>query len=226
MGNTAIQKRIITNRMAISNASRDAEILELLDGFSFDLQRLGLGRDLVDAADRLFQAQMDAYKNHHIAGEEARDIRRGLREQYTRTRGLARIALGKDEALGSVLNLDGRSRRDLASWLEEARLFYTNALDHPPVLEKLAGLGINAETLEGEQAGLDEVEKAAAFHQRQKGVAMQATTDRDRAVAAMDAWMGDFWKVCRIAFAGKPLLIKKLKEEGGGKKNEGRKAGR
>ncbi len=213
MGNAVIQKRLITNRMAISNASKDAEILERLSPFAYGRQRLGEGMEKVEAADCLSQMQMDAYKNQYTAGEDARAVRRDVRAQYIRTRGIARIALGKDEALRSVLNLEGESKKDLAGWLEEARLFYTNALDHPPVLERLGGFGINGEALEREQAGLDEVEKAAAFYQRQKGIAQQATADRDGAVAEMDAWMGDFWKVCRIAFAGKPLLMKKLKEE-------------
>ena len=106
--------------------------------------------------------------------------------------------------------MEGRSKRDLSGWMEEARQFYTNARANEEIMEKLSGFGVTDEELEQGLRLVDEVEKSAARHEMLKGETVRATQDRDSAFKKFMAWMGDFKRICRVALADTPQKLESL----------------
>ncbi|MCP5106049.1 MAG: hypothetical protein GY950_21875 [bacterium] len=211
MNNAVIELKLAVADTAITNAGADEGILELISRFAYTEERLKEGRNLRTAAGRLYQAQLDCKLAQYKAGEKLREILSNARAKHALYRRVSRIALQGQEHLKTVLALDGRSKRDLGGWMEEARLFYANALRHPGVREKLEGFGITREDLVAGRKLVDDVESAAAFHEMKKGKTIQATKKRDDAIKELDAWMKDFWEICRLALADTPEKMVKLK---------------
>ena len=106
--------------------------------------------------------------------------------------------------------LDGDRERLLAGWLAQARQFYNNALSDADVQSALLNYGIDTAALTAAQALVDVAEQANAAQESEKGDAQQATLERNQAMQALDAWMGDFIAIARIALEDKPQLLEKL----------------
>jgi hypothetical protein len=65
---------------------------------------------------------------------------------------LARIAFKKERLISGALMLDGNRADSYTGWLNQANVFYTNALKRENVLTGFALLGITREELEEGQA--------------------------------------------------------------------------
>lgn len=211
MINLVLERKLAAADIAISNALADEGIREALSRFAYKPERLKQGLGLYKTAGKLHQEQLDSKAVQYKAMEKLQEILGQAKKKYILFRSVSRLALRDHAPLRNILALEGRSKRGLGAWMEEARLFYTNTLAHDDILEKLAGFAVTKEDLQEGKKLVDEVEKAGAFHQLQKGKVQQATKKRDQAFKALDAWMRDFWEICRLALADTPQKIAKLK---------------
>ncbi|MCP5047341.1 MAG: hypothetical protein GY940_09235 [bacterium] len=211
MSNKVLEKKLLSSRLAITNAGVDEGIQGSLTRYSYTPVRLKVGLGHCETADRLYQVQLDLVAARDTALLNYRNLWEEAHKEYQVYRKVARLALRDNKALKVSLMLDKHSSRVFATWLKEARFFYTNALENPEVMKRLKRFGITAADLKAGKKMLDEAEDAAAFYELQKGLAMQATKERDDAFDILGEWMGDFWRICRIALADTPKQMVKLK---------------
>jgi hypothetical protein len=210
LSNKKIEIYLAQANLAITNALASPEIMECLAVCLYDEQRLRQGLVLYDEAYRRYQGYQRAYGDSYIMAEQVKQARGKAREKLSYYRNLARLALKEQRDVLAVLGMNARPKRSLGGWLEDARLFYNNAMDRPEIREALAGLGVTEEKLRQARALADELEKVSAAHEAAKGEALTATKDRDAAFKAFKNWMKDFRKICRIALSASPQRLEKL----------------
>ncbi len=208
IGSKRIEKILIESIAAIINAGKAQDVFEAIKRFGYNKARLKKGRELHEKAYRLCKKQRNKYAAQLKAGAVFRKIRKEAKTLYVTYRQVARPALRGCPSLVKVLGLAGESRRALGGWLEEARQFYTNAVAHPDILERLAGYGVTKQDLEKGLDKLDEVEKAAAHHEMLKGEVVKATRERNQAFEEYMEWLKDFKAICRVALPGSQKLEK------------------
>ncbi|NIM12023.1 MAG: hypothetical protein GTO45_07885 [Candidatus Aminicenantes bacterium] len=210
LGNIKIEKFLNESIIAIVNAGRDKEISAALKRFAYDRERLKQGKKLHGRLDRLSKKKKRKVADQLKAGEVHRKIVKQARDRYSTYRNVSWVALRKYPALLKTLAMEGKSKRTLSGWMEEARQFYANARANTEVMEKLAGFGVTDADLEEGLRLVGEVEKSAAHHEMLKGEAVRATEERNLAFLEFKAWMRDFKRICRIALADTPQKLEKL----------------
>lgn len=210
MVNELMEKRIIEANEAITNALESPDILPVLTRFAYDEIRLNQGLDLYKEAFRLYHKRQREFGEQLRASEIYKTTLKDAKEKFWVIRQAAILALRKHEPLKKIAGIDTPPNRTLGGWMEDARQFYVNSLGTPKIVERLSRFGVTTADLEQGKQLVDEVEKAAVYHEKQKGKAQQATKERDRAYKKMREWMRDFRQVCRIAFVDNPQKLGKL----------------
>ncbi|MCP5053761.1 MAG: hypothetical protein GY940_41730 [bacterium] len=196
---------------ALTNAVEDPFIREALVPYKYDGQRMGEGRRLYETAEVSYKNYLDGKVNQ---AEAWRDFKEKLgmgNKELAHHRDIARLALREHQPLRNSLGLTGRVKLSLSGLMDQARLYYANALDNPVILKNMERFGVTKKNLKEADKRIDEIEQAAAFHKQKKAETQQALKKRKQAFKAMDDWMKDFWKICRIALADHPAQLKKLK---------------
>jgi hypothetical protein len=211
MSNKKLEKKLYNAQIALNNAQADEYISSRLRQYNYDDERMSEGIGFFKTATRLFQLHLDAKKEQMDAADAFRSIDEEARDGLVDFRKIARIALKDHPSMMKSLGLDQSLKRNLGNWLEQARIFYTNALNNPQVMEKMAKYGIGETELNEGNGLIDRVEEASAFHKRKQAETDQAVKNRDNAFKDLNRWMKDFWVICRIALASKPEYLKKLK---------------
>jgi hypothetical protein len=206
----SIAERLNLACTAIANTLDDPALQSTMIAFGYTPERLREGLALREAAQALCQRQHAAYGDLYAATDALDAAKRRTHANYMRIVGVARVALGSERGGLQMLGLQAQRKRDLAGWLLQAQQFSANALANAAALERLAVFGITPELL---AAGAREVEMVAACYaaqRKQRGVARSTTRQRDAAIAALDAWMGDFIKIARLALRDQPPSLKKM----------------
>ncbi|MCP5046583.1 MAG: hypothetical protein GY940_05400 [bacterium] len=213
MGNKKFAEKLIRDTVALTNAVEDPFVRDAIRRFNYTPEQMLVGRGLYNDADRSYHRYMEAVGQRAGAWDAfTKQFRQG-RKKHSFYRKLARMILKGDVALKSSLGLGPGEevKQSLGDWLEQARQFYTNGLDNEKISKAFSGFGVKARELKAALKHLDEVKTAAALHKQKKTAAREALVERDNAFKLFDAWMKDFWVVCRLALAGHPAQMTKLK---------------
>ncbi len=185
------KKQLMSERLHVahkvfSNARNSLEIREVLEGYRFGEERFKRAWELYHRVEKLDTGysliQAGKLKATTVLGNKLKKAKKPYMEFLQ----IARLVFKNNPGAIQILGLKGRRSPDLASWLDEARQFYTNALSEPKILEQLCGYGIDKKRLEAGKKLLEEVEQAAADQERKKGKLLQATLDRKQAFKEMD----------------------------------------
>jgi hypothetical protein len=197
-------------QVAIANAQANAEIQESLAAFGYTSEVIQEGKALYDRA-RTAQQQKQAEYGDQIAATDALNKAwERAKTTYTPLTQVARVAFKNDAGTIAQLALNGRRKKSLSGWLEQANLFYNNALANPDILNGLAKFGITAEKLQAGKAEVEALEGLNAAQEQEKGEAQQATKTRDEAIDVLDDWLDDFLAIAEVALADKPQLLEAL----------------
>jgi hypothetical protein len=205
-----IEEEIELAEIAISNTLADRELYAVLAPCGYDTARLREGSALCEKARASQQQQKGEYGELRAANKALDTARQQVWASYIRHIEMARVAFKDDLAVRDKLGLPAARKDRQASWLEQARQFYSYALSDPAILGPLSRLGITEEVLEESQRQLATVLEQNATRWRRKGAARDATIARDQARAELAAWLRDFVKVARIVCKGQPQLLDKL----------------
>jgi hypothetical protein len=181
--------------------------MERIGAYRYDGERLDRGESLINHIKELTIRWNKVQVEKKLATQALNALWGEIKVQYIRTRQVARMVFKNNAPQQRALCLDGKSKRVLPQWLEEARQFYTNALADPEVPEQLSHFGVTAGRLEQEKTLLAKVEKAMAYQEKKAGEAMQVTRERKQAVKQLDQWMANFFTVLRMAL-GKSQWLK------------------
>ena len=74
----------------------------------------------------------------------------------------------------------------------------------------LAEGGLTQAALTSGQMAIEAVVQAHARKESAKGLAQQATQDRNAAAAELDQWLRHFWKIAEVALADQPQWLERL----------------
>ncbi|MCP5048388.1 MAG: hypothetical protein GY940_14560 [bacterium] len=191
-------------RVAVTNSTTYPEIKTEILRWGVDEVLFKEGFKLHKKADLSIDTQAEK-RDELIAatGELNRKIKEG-RKMYIDHLNLARIAIGNRIKFQMALGLKGKRHAQLGRWLDQARLFYQNALDTPEILKLLRIVGLTREKLLAGinmMAGIDEAED---FRAQKKGESIQATIDRDDVFEELSIWLSAFYLVCKMVFHSGP----------------------
>jgi hypothetical protein len=210
MNDRTIDGRIIFSRNAITNAMGNKEISLALAGYGYDKKRLQDGLSLCEKVEQLNAVKHEEYGEQYEATDALKAARVEANKLYMKHVKLARIAFKKERLISGALMLDGNRSDSYTGWLNQANVFYTNALKRENVLTGFALLGITREELEEGQARVKEVEKKFSHQNEQTSEAQDATRQRDLVFDDLDEWTGDLIAVSRIALEEKPQYLEML----------------
>jgi hypothetical protein len=210
MPRQTIADRLQVVQVALDNTQADPQLQAAFAAYGYDTERLNVGRQLYTAAVQL-QQQQHAKRGDQIgATEQAKVVVDAANEAYMRFVKVARVALKNQRGALVSLDLVGDRKHTLAGWVGQAKQFYTTALANEAILAQLAEYGITAAKLRDGQEQLAAAEAANVEQKQHRGTAQQATTERNAAVRALNAWYGDFLKIARVAFADDAQQLEKL----------------
>jgi hypothetical protein len=205
-----IEEKLILYQLALKNAQEDEEVRTLVANYGYDAAKLNHAMGLYSAADALtreqkakYSAQFETTRAFHILLEECGPI---FEEHY----GLARIAFRKAPSNYNMLGLKTPVKRTYPGLIAQAKDFYHNSLNHPSVVEALAGFGVTLESLQAAKLLVAQVETAYVEKERARTEAQYATRLRNEAFRQLKEWMDEFLGVCQFALNVKPELIEKV----------------
>ena len=146
-----------------------------------------------------------------FAAQDAFDAKlKETKKTYMRHVKTARIAAKDDRATFQKLGVDGRRERQFSLWVEQAKQFYTTALNDVTMQAILAN---NALTVEKLEAGKQLVEASEAAFQvllSRRGDSHLSTVFRNESWEGLENSYSDYRKLARVALADKPQLLEKL----------------
>jgi hypothetical protein len=197
-------------QVAIANAQANAEIQEPLAAFGYTPEVIQQGAALYDRAQATVQQQKAEYGDQIGATAALAEAWKTTKATYIPHAQVARVALKNNPGAIAQLALNGRRKQSFSGWLEQANVFYDNALGNPDTIAALAKFGITTEKLQAGKAQVKELEALNAAQEKEKGEAQQATQTRDEALDALDDWLEDFLAIAEVALADKPQLLEAL----------------
>lgn len=195
----SVETRFYRAELVVRGAWNHQVIREAVARYKYDEVRMKQGMDLCDNAERLHLLKQNAAADKLNATLIFLEKKAKLNVVYREHLQLARMAVGGDPSFSQMLALSGSRKRRIAGWLDDVRQFYSNALSEPAVVQAMGHYGVTREGLKGGRKLLDEVDKAGADQEKKKGLSVKATRDRDMALKALESWVSDFLRICRLA---------------------------
>lgn len=210
MNDNSFDAQLAQAELAISNALTNAPILNLLKTRNYDEAKLQIGAALVDHAKKLNEKQKKEYGEQYAATDEMHRLRDECHSVYIDHISLARVVFKNDRGAQEQLGLRGKRKRTFPGWVAQTNLFYSNALENPELLEKLAELNITEEELSEGKALANAVNEAWSKQKKERGEAQHITEKRDEVIEKLDDWYGDFIEVARVTLSKEPQLLEIL----------------
>jgi hypothetical protein len=210
MSRTSIEWKLARAQVAIDNALTEADLAAALATFGYDAARLRQGLALRETAQMLAERQSSEYGDLFTTQDAYVAARQQAHDTYMGFLKIARVAFEDDRGARQTLGLAERRHYDLAGWMRQAQQFYNGALINTNILSQLAAFGITPAALESGRQRVAAVIAANNIRRQRRGSALNATRQRDMAVAALESWMRDFLKVARVALKDRPQLLAQL----------------
>ena len=205
-----VESLLEEGRVGLGNARATPEIAALLARYGYGDAELQEGETLRLALETAQAGQVRAYARQQEATAAFQAAWEGARAAYARHTKIARAVLTARPDLLPRLGLEGRRPQAFGAWLAAARQFYREALADAALQTVLAEGGLTAAALAAGQNTLAAAAQADSAQESAKGLAQQATQDRDAAAAACQEWLGRFWKIAAVGLAGQPQWMERL----------------
>lgn len=123
---------------------------------------------------------------------------------------IGRIVFKNDLKNYMQLGLQGDRKNSFSGFMQQAKLYYNNALESQEIMDGLKTKGISKKELEDTLALIEQVEKEKFKQKKETGEAQQATKMRDAAFDDLNEWYFDLKRIATKAFLSKPALLKIL----------------
>jgi len=197
-------------REGINNSLSDASIRQRVASYNVDEARLQEGATLLAQVEGIFFQQQNLSISYLEATRAVHSAQEIAEKSLQRFIGIARIAFSTNkELLGKLLTFK-RKKQTFAEWLEAARLFYSNALSIPGVLDEFARYTVTQQDIE---AGRQLVLEAESAKNRQSSIAAEAQVLTDQKVLSFKslwAWWIEYRQIIRLALKAEPQLMEKV----------------
>ena len=168
------------------------------------------GQDLLEAARRLTQKQVDEYGDQYKATVALEAAREKAGDIYMRHLQMARLLFRNDSDAQKDLLMYGRRRQALPAWMEQARTFYENLLASPLFIDRMEAFGVGEDELRAGHALVKEVAEAQRTQNEEESEAQEATLRRDEALDALAEWMVLSRGLAPLLLADQPQKLEAL----------------
>ena len=141
------KSRSIASRLArigtvVHNALRVEKIKNAVAQYNYDEARLKEGVDLHKDAEKIESEQGLKQGIKLAASEKVNRILEKAKKLYMLHLKMARLILKREPSHVQTLGLDGRRKRRVAGFMEEAKQFYMNALSDAKIIQAFTRYGI------------------------------------------------------------------------------------
>ncbi|MBK6325234.1 MAG: hypothetical protein KA362_11155 [Chloroflexi bacterium] len=205
-----IGERLMAAQVAIDAVLGDGALQAALTPFGYGPERMAAGRVLFEETEALQQAQQREYGEQFGATAALEAVYAAADTAYTRSLKLARVAFKGDVRAQQGLGLNGRRKKSVSGWAEQALQFYASLLQEPDFLAAMAPFGYDAAKAQAEMDLVTAVRAANVTQENEKGDAQKATQLRDAKLDELDDWLADFKAVAEVALADDAQQLEKM----------------
>lgn len=198
--NRQIEDFLAETSVALSNA-RESKIQHYLSPVGYSRERLDAGRRLLDAAKAATARHQAAHVRFSDARRKHREAVATVRATYLRHVALLRVVLAGDGEAIRTLDLRGRRPAARDALLQAAEAFYEALLRHEHLQAAAEQVGVNETAMRDGLSAIEDARAHAHRRRERRAAAVRSTEERGAAVAALRAWMGDFWAIAKIVLA-------------------------
>jgi len=206
----SIAQRLFDAEIAINNTLSSPEILTAVTPFGYTQERLELARNLQQKARELTDLQKLAYGRQHEATQEVQKAWDEASLAYSAAVKIARIVFRDSPTAKNALSISGQRKKTLSGWLDQARRFYNNMLQEPEFIAAMALYSYDLPKLQAEAALVQAVLSTSEAQDKARGVAQEATQQRDALLEELDRWLADYKAVAEVALAASPQQLEQL----------------
>ncbi len=203
-----IEAYINDSKKFLKVATEDPEVRPILEAHGYDDEEFTLGNDLAKAAGRAFEGRAAGMGNQKLTGATLGAAIKAARSDYSAFREVARAAFPAD-ADRTSLSLKGDVPDDTGRFITLAETSY-GAAGKDPFKTKLTKRGYPVSRLSGLLEKLDDLTSTGGEQDQAQGGAIDDTSERDAAYAALKEFMKELKGTARGALKGKNGLLAKL----------------
>lgn len=196
--------------LALSNAYNNEPVRSLLLEYNYDEPKFDAAFKLYDAAYAAETTHVKERGEQHEARKKFDALFDDAHKIYMEHVDFVKLLCRKKPKLQDTFGLHEPRKKTISGWLKQARVFYTNVLANPEILEDLTRYNLTKEKLEANLANVTAVAQANIDHKREKAEAQDAREKRDAAIEALYEIMYEFMKVCKYALKEHPQLMEAL----------------
>ncbi len=201
---------IFSAKIYLNNAATDSYIASQLAYRGFVSSRLEEGCTLQEKAWSSRQKQLLAMNKAKGLYNDFKTAFNAQKKIFKDEIMIFRCTFFRDEVAKEKLGLNGKKKRDMKGYIEEARVFYSAFEKEPGLLKKLEKFNFTATTVKERLEGLKLVERAYfTFFNAQKEAKI-ATAENNRDIRDLQDWLRVFQAVCRSVLSDKPQYLEKV----------------
>lgn len=198
--NRQIEEFLAETSVALSNA-REPKIQHYLAPVGYPVERLDDGQRLLDAAEAATSRHRAAHVRFSEARRKHREAATVVRSTYLRHVALLRVVLAGDGEAIRTLDLRGRRPAARDALLQAAEAFYEALLRHEHFRAAAEQVGMDETAVREGLSAVADARTRGHRRRERRAAAVRSTEERDAAVAALRAWMGDFWAIAKIVLS-------------------------
>jgi hypothetical protein len=195
---------------AITLSLRDEELRQYAGKYGYTKKRLEKGKALFEKAEKLYQKHKSKLAEQMEASRLFYQLRDKAHKTYLHIIETCRLAFANQPSVIGRLQLKGKRKRDFGGWSMQTKYFYKMALADETIIRELSKHNAPKEELEkGKQQVLDTM----AAHTRQikaRAQTQRITALKNKAFKELEAWMGDYFKVMKVALKHDNQQLEKL----------------
>lgn len=197
-------------RVALDNAVNQPEIASTMAEFGYDEAMINEGKILLTKTREAFDFNKKEDDETTESYSNFATLKKILTKSYTLHRKKAKVIFKNEPTTLSKLALTGSLPTSYINWLETVKKFYAVASTDTTIQSKLLRLKITPEEITNAFGFIANLEETRAIYLREKRESQDATKIKDKAFAAIDTWMSEFYAVARIALEDSPQLLESI----------------
>lgn len=205
-----LNEQLLMTQTVFNSALANPEILQVLSGFNFSEKRLNEGLQLYTEVSALSQKQQMEYNEQYEASRKFTEAADLADEKYMFNLKLARVVFKNNSKAQDDLKMNGHRKESFTGWYNDAVVFYNSLINNQEYLSAMNTYGVQLETLKTEYNSLQQLLNLNNSYLKEKGEAVESTRLRDEQIDKLNDYMSDLIKICKLAFAKRPEVLKQL----------------
>lgn len=209
--NKSQEKFLFNCGATFENLNQLADFKTRIDSQGYTETRLTEGETMYDEAVVLYSDHLDMVLESGAKGREVQDQLSVMLNTYTTIAERIRSEYEDDDKMLAGLGLYGKTPRYRASFIEQARRFYSKSINKADYAQKITLIGILPEKLQAELDALPGFQSLCREYEKLKGECQRLVVERDKAVKKLRKWMKAFVTTCRYEFKDNPQAMEAIK---------------